>query len=154
MEDHCFKFCTELAITSEVVSVEDITDLLGITPHRFFRKGDLTRSKYTTRVGVKPYHLWAFSSKTYISRIPVAASPDINGTLAEIRSILSGKESVLHGLIKDSRFHVGLWIWVETDGPVIHVDIQNENIRLLGLTSNVHFTLLFGSEIQIEGKHF
>lgn len=59
----------EFAIVTKDVTPEEITQVLGIQPSRIFKKGDIVRSKYSTSVGRKPYHLWAITSPEIITNI-------------------------------------------------------------------------------------
>lgn len=130
-----YKFNVRLTIRSEDVPVEEITGRLGIFPHRMERKDDPEIFKDSPEVRIKPCHSWEISSDIYM-----IDEPHLGRSLAGIKSLLRGKEAILHDLMKDPRFLVELWIRIETDDVGTFMDIQTEDTIFLGLMNGVHIT--------------
>lgn len=141
MDSYYFKISCELGITSEEISVADITRLLGFSPDRSFTKGEFFRSKHSGTQGEKAYNLWAISSSECLLEYE-----NITPALNELRSIFTGKEDILRAMKFDSRYNITLTIWIETDDAGIGLDIKEDDIAFFNLVNYVHFTFLPNKE--------
>ncbi|MEJ8782581.1 MULTISPECIES: DUF4279 domain-containing protein [Butyricimonas] len=137
IDSYYFKISCELAITSEEVSVTDITKQLGVAPDRFFTKGQIFQSKHSGTQGEKTYNLWAISSSESIFEYE-----NITSSLNELRSVLTGREDILRAMKLDVRYDTTLTIWIETDDAGIGLEIQEHDITFFNLVNYVHFTFL------------
>ena len=137
IDSYYFKISCELVITSEEVSVTDITKQLGVSPDRFFTKGQIFQSKHSGTQGEKTYNLWAISSSESIFE-----SENITPSLNELRSVLTGREDILRAMKLDVRYDTTLTIWIETDDAGIGLEIQEHDITFFNLVNYVHFTFL------------
>ena len=131
-DDYLFKISCEVGVTSSEISVEEITEKLGVSPHRFFRKG------------VRGYNLWAVSSSERIFKYE-----NVRPAIKELRKILGGKkrERALLELKNDKRCDVSMFIRVETDDAGIGMDVLEDEIAFLNLMNWVHITCLPNQEI-------
>lgn len=140
MEKDYFTFKSHIGftITSNEVDVDTISSELGILPDRSFKKGDLVTSRHSPRVAERPYSLWALKSK------PSELEEETIGHHIEyLQSILLPKIDVLKRYKEDAGFSVSFWIWIETDGAGIGLELNESEMAFLNSISNwVHFSLL------------
>ena len=137
-----FKISCNLTITSEEISVDEITEKLGISPHRFYRKGEEFCSRHSGTKGKRVQHLWAISSSDGIYDYE-----NVEPALDELRYLLKGKEDVLLLMKNDAHYYVSLTIWIETNYCLIGMDLPDKEIALLNLVNNVHFTFIPNKEL-------
>lgn len=130
---HC-----ELAIVSQEISPEFITEDLNIVPERTFRKGEQSVSKHSGSIINKPHNLWALKSKN-----SELEEETISHHIEYFKSTFSSKIEVLKKYKDDIRFEVTFWIWVETDNAGIGLDLNQNEIAFLNSISNrIHFSLI------------
>ena len=143
-DDYLFKISCEVGVTSSEISVEEITEKLGVSPHRFFRKGEEFSSRHSGTKGVRGYNLWAVSSSERIFKYE-----NVRPAIKELRKILGGKkrERALLELKNDKRCDVSMFIRVETDDAGIGMDVLEDEIAFLNLMNWVHITCLPNREI-------
>jgi hypothetical protein len=133
MEEDYFKNKShlEFAISSNEITPEIISKELGITPTRFFHKGDLVTSKHSHTVAERQNNLWALRSPDIISE-KESITPHINF----IKSILQNKMELLEGYKNDTRTNLTFWIWIETEDAGYGFDLSDEEITFLNRISN------------------
>jgi hypothetical protein len=133
MEEKYFKNKShlEFAITSNEITPETISKELGITPTRFFCKGDKVTSKHSPTVGERTNNLWALRSPDIISE-KESITPHINF----VKSIIESKMDILEGYKNDLRMELAFWIWIETEDAGYAFDFSNEEIAFLNSISN------------------
>lgn len=141
---YSFKILCELGITSHEISVEEITEKLSISPHRFFRKGEEFCGRVSKTKGVKPYNLWAIESSAKILKYE-----NIKPAIKELKNMLRGKEKMLLELKDDNRCEVTLTVWIETDDAGIGLDVEKYEMGFFNLVNRVHFTVLPNKEIKL-----
>lgn len=145
MTEDSFKYKSqcEIAITSEEVIPETITDKLNITPDRYFYKGEKSVSKHSGSIITKPHNLWAIKSKTVISE-----EETIRQHIEYFKTILSPRGHVLNSFKNDSRFEISFWIWVETDNAGIGFELSEDEIQFLSSICNrIHFSVITNENI-------
>lgn len=135
----------KLGITSKEITVEEITEQLGIYPHRCYRKGDVFYSKTTGRNGKKIYNLWEVCSKSIC-----LDSPDINVSLDELRGIFKEKYDILQNFKKDTRCDVSIWIWIETNELAMELNIKETNLCFLDLVNWMHLSFISANRNVLE----
>lgn len=141
-EDYKFRISCDLIVTSESVSIEEITDKLGILPQRFYRKGEVFCSKSSGTVGKRLYNLWAFKVKEILDE------PIISGVVEKLHDVFRGKEAVLLGMKNDSAFGTSVYIWIETDDDAhFGLDMIESDISFFSLVNHVHLTYIPDKEI-------
>lgn len=139
-----FKIFCDLGITSHEISVEEITEKLGISPHRFFRKGEEFCGRVSKTKGVNPYNLWAIKSSAKILKYE-----NIKPAIKELKNMLRGKEKMLLELKDDNRCEVTLTVWIETDYVCMGLDVEKYEIDFFNLVNRVHFTFIPNEEIKL-----
>ena len=133
-----FKTRCELIIVSDEIDVDIITEKLGITPDRFFRKGEQTVSEHSGSIIVRNRNLWAIGTMFSESK-----NQTISHHIEFFKSMLLPKLGIVQQFKKDPLFEVTFWVWIETDDAGIGLDIQNDELEFLNNIANtVHFTLL------------
>jgi len=140
MENDKFLFKTfcELAIVSDEVDPDAITEELNIFPDRSFRKGEQYVSKHSGSIGTKFQNLWALTSKT-----TELEEETISHHIEYFKSIFSSKMSSLKKHKEDSRFVVTFWIWIESDFAGIGLDLTDNELDFISSLSNsVHFSVI------------
>lgn len=133
-----YKGYCELAIISDVVSPDVITEELNIFPERSFRKGAKSVSRYSGSTITRPHNLWALQS------MPIETYEEtIKPHLDYLKSMFQLKLEVLKKYKNDSRFEVSFWIWIQTDNSGIGFDLDEEHLDFLNaITNRIHFSLL------------
>ncbi|MFT3946513.1 MAG: DUF4279 domain-containing protein [Agriterribacter sp.] len=126
-----FKTHCELVIVSNEISLNYITDNLGVIPTRFFQKGEQSVSKHSGSIIIKPHNLWAFKS------VPTELKEEsISHHIEYFKSIFSTKIDVLKKYKEDNRFDVTFWVWFETDNAGIGFGLQEDELDFLNKISN------------------
>lgn len=142
-DNFIYKSFCEFTITSGCVTPEELSEMLGISPSRFFKKGDKSVSKHSGSLITKPYNLWAISSKTLLSE-----EESISPHLEYLRSKLEDKMEVLKTLKDDQNLELTFTVWIETDNSGTGIDLTEQEISFLADCSNrVHFSFLTNDEI-------
>ena len=134
---YSFKIFCDLGITSSEISVEEITEKLGTSPHRFFRKGEEFCSKISKTKGKRMYNLWAIESSAKILKYE-----NIKPAIKELKNMLRGKEKMLLELKDDKRCEVTLTVWIETDDAGIGLDVEKYEMDFFNFVTRVHFTFI------------
>lgn len=137
-DNFIYKTHCELAIVSDKISPDFITEELNIVPEISFKKGDQTVSKHSGSIITKPHNAWALKSKS-----SELEDETISHHIEHFKSTLISKIEVLKKYKEDARFEVTFWIWIETDNAGIGLDLSENEIAFLNSFSNrVHFSLL------------
>ena len=121
----------EFAITSGVVSPDEITQEIEIEPSRSFKKGHTYISKPSGSVITNPHNLWAINSKAVISE-EETLQPHID----YLKTKLSGKLAILKRYKKDKNLELIIGISIETDGAGIWLDLNEEDLDFINKICN------------------
>jgi Domain of unknown function (DUF4279) len=137
-----YKTYCELAIVSNDICPDNISEELNIVPERHFKKGEQSISKHSGSIITRPHNLWALKSKT--SKL---GEETISHHIEYFKSTFSSKIEVLKKYKDDIRFEITFWIWVETDNAGIGLDLnQNEIAFLSSISNRIHFSLITKAE--------
>ena len=128
----------ELAITSNEVEPNTITEELNVKPGRSFNKGDQSVSKHSGSIITKPHNLWALKSPSLKTE-----EESIESHINFLMMTFQLKIDVLKKYKNDSRFEVTVWIWLQTDNSGIGLDIGEKHLNFLNTIANrIHFSFL------------
>jgi hypothetical protein len=130
-ENFIYKSYCELAIVSNAISPELITEELGVLPSRTFRKGDQSVSKHSGSIIIKPHNLWALKSNIYQSE-----EETINYHIDFFRSALKEKLNILMKYKNDTCYDISFCIWIETDNSGIGLNLEENQMAFLNNISN------------------
>ena len=119
-------FDCEFQIKTMDRPVDIVTNALGIKPHRFFNKGDITIVKHTGSEISKQWGLWVISTKEYKNKLPTL-SEHINVLI----KLLKNKESEILNLKRQYGFEVSLWVTIETEYSVLAYDMSQIQLSFL-----------------------
>jgi len=137
------KLYCEFTIVSDEIEPEEISHILGISPDRFFVKGETSLSRNSGSVIKKPHNLWSISSSAIISE-----EVNISSHLEHLKLKLIKKIKVLKRLKSDVKYELSFWVWLETDNSGIGLDISEQEMLFLTECSNrVHFSFITNDEI-------
>lgn len=141
-----YKTHCELAIVSNEISPDFITEELNVAPERTFKKGEQSVSKHSGSIITKPHNLWAMKSKS-----SELQEETISHHIDYFKSTFLSKLEVLKKYKEDTRFEITFWIWIETDNAGIGLDLNESEITFLNSISNrVHFSLLTKAEDSLQ----
>jgi len=133
-----YKTYCELAIVSDEITPDFITETLKIVPYRSFRKGDQTVSKHSSSIITKSHNLWALRSE-----ISELEEETVKHHIEYLKTILLPRIDALKKYKIDPRCEVSFWIWIETDNAGIGLDLGEKEFSFLNAISNrIHFSLL------------
>lgn len=142
-DNFIYKSFCEFTISSGSVTPEELSQMLGISPSRSFKKGDTSISEHSGSLITKPYNLWAIGSKTLLSE-----EESISPHLEYLRSKLEDKMETLKGLKDDPNLKLIFTVWIETDNSGTGIDLTEQEMSFLADCSNrVHFSFLTNDEI-------
>lgn len=103
-----------------------VTKELGIEPNRFFNKGDKFTSKHTSRIGYKPYGLWAIQSG-------LAASEDLNisAQIQYFQELFKDKVEIIEKLRNSYHFESIFSISIETEDAGAGFDLSEFELSFI-----------------------
>lgn len=137
-DNFIYKTHCELAIVSNEISPDFITEELNIVPERSFKKGEQTVSKHSGSMITKPHNLWALKSKP-----SELEEETVSHHIEYFKSVFLQKVGLLKKYKEDARFEVAFWIWIETDNAGIGFDLNEIELAFLNSICNrIHFSLL------------
>jgi predicted ATP-dependent Lon-type protease len=133
-----FKTQISFSVKTDVIEPDEITKELGFEPNRFFKKGDIFTSKYSSRIGHKQWSLWTIDSAwTQLKE------ETVRHHIEYFKEILLPKVDILKRYKEDNRFELSFWISVKTDDAGFSLDLDESEMDFLNAFSNrVHFSLL------------
>ena len=145
MENDYFsnKLYCEFAIVSDTIAPDQLTAELGISPHRYFCKGDTYKSKHSGSLITRIHNLWAVSSEKTISE-----EQDIKPHILQLKSLLKECVAKLKELRHNDSLELSLWFWFETEDAGIGIDILEPEMSFIhDITNRLHFSVIAGTEI-------
>lgn len=133
-----YKSRCEIVIVTDEIAPDAITDELGVTPTRSFRKGEQSVSKHSGSIIVRPHNLWAARS------VPTERPDEsIGGHLDFFRSYFSSSIELLRGYKENDLFDVTFWVWMETDDVGVGLELDEKEIAFIhSLSNSVHLTVI------------
>lgn len=137
-QDYFFnKVSSELAVITNDADCQTVTKELGIQPIRFFNKEDKFTSRYSPRIGYKPYGLWAIQSDPVISE-----NLDVSHHIRYFQKLLGDKIDVIDRLKNQYYFECVFSIDIETEDAGAGFDLtETEMIFIQKISSrySCHF---------------
>ncbi len=132
MEQEYFsnKISSEFIIITHDTNCHMITNELGIEPTRFFNKGDEFTSKHSSRVGNKPYGLWAKRSESVISE-----EIDVSSHIKYFKKLLENKIEIIEKFKKHYQFETVFAIDIETEDAGIGIDLNDAELSFINKIS-------------------
>lgn len=124
------KIRCEFAVITYDFDYNTVTKELGIKPLRFFNKGEQMTSKHSSRVGSRPYGLWAIQSKSVISE-----ELDVSQHIEYFRKLLSDKLEVIQKLKGKYHFECVLAIEIETEDAGVGIDLNETELSFINKIS-------------------
>ena len=147
MENDCFLFKTHISfgIVSDTVEPNEISKELDLSPDWSFKKGEVFTSKYSHRIGYKPYNLWGIKTEWTILE-----EEGINHHIECLKRILIPQRDILKRYKEDNSFELSFSVWIETDDAGIALGLNESEMGFLTEYSNrVDFLLLVKESISM-----
>jgi len=145
MKNDLFKciYC-EFAIISDRILPDQITEELGLTPDRCFKKGETSISRHSGSVIIKPYNLWAIHSI-----VEITESEGISTHIEHIKSRLDNKYEILSRYKNDKKYDLSFLVHIESEDTGVWIDLQSNEIEFINVISNrVSISVLCNRKIE------
>jgi hypothetical protein len=120
------KISCEFAIITHDSDCHLVTKELSIEPKRFFNKGEKFNSKHSTRVGFRPYGLWAIQSESVISE-----ELDLTIHIDFFQELLGGKIEEIERLKNHFHFECVFAITIETEDSGMGIDLSEAELSFI-----------------------
>jgi hypothetical protein len=135
-DDHYQNIEVSLSISSDNLSLQDISLCLQIQHSSGFERGDKYSGKISEREYIRSNGVWRYDSKNFVS------SDKIKDHIDHILDIFEAKIHALKKYLSDQDYMVSLTIWVEEDMCITSVEIDKSTmIRLMNICNHIVITL-------------
>ena len=135
----------ELAIISQDLDFETITNELKIKPDRSFRKDDLVKSEFSSHLIKRSHNLWAIKTKTILSSSQ-SLTPHIN----YLKRKLKNKLGVLEKYNTELNLEIIISIWIETEDAGFSFSLRKEEMEFINkICSRCDYFFLVKESIQL-----
>jgi hypothetical protein len=137
------KIYCKFSITSELLSPEEITRYLDVSPHRSFKKGDTYKSKHSGSLVTRPHNLWGILSKETISE-----EQEIASHISYLRILFENKIDLLKALKDSGRVEISLWLWFQTEDAGIGIDLlEPDLVFITKIINRLHVSVVTDSPV-------
>lgn len=124
------KISCEFAVITHDLDCNTVTKELDIKPLRFFNKGEPITSTHSSRVGSRPYGLWAIQSKPFTGE-----DLNVSRHIEYFRELLSDKVDIIQKLRNKYHFECVFAIAIETEDAGAGFDLNEAELAFINKIS-------------------